>query len=83
VFDGEKLILNLATSAAGSPRVELQEAEGRPIPGYTLDDCHEIFGDSLERAVAWKGGEDVSALSGKPIRLRFVIKEADLYRFRF
>jgi hypothetical protein len=33
--------------------------------------------------VPWKQGSDVSKLAGQPIRLRFVMREADLYAFRF
>ena len=53
------------------------------MPGFTLADCLEIFGDALEYSVRWQGGEDVSALAGQPVRLRFVLKDADLYALRF
>jgi hypothetical protein len=33
--------------------------------------------------VAWKGGEDVSSLAGKPVKLRFRLKDADLFSFQF
>jgi len=82
-FQGKELEINFATSAAGSIRVELQEAAGSSIPGYTLADCPQIFGDQVERVVAWKGGSDVGRLAGRPIRLRFVMKDADLYSLRF
>jgi len=75
--------MNFSTSVAGGIRVEIQDAEGKPIPGFTLADCPEIFGDALQRAVAWKSGPDVSRLAGRPVRLRFVMKDADLYSFRF
>lgn len=32
--------------------------------------------------VSWDGAPDLSALAGQPIRLRFVIKDADLYSMR-
>ena len=53
------------------------------IPGYTLDDCPEIIGDEIERRVAWKQGADVSRLAGQPVRLRFVMKDADLFALQF
>ena len=83
VFSGDRLEMNFSTSVAGSVRVEIQDAEGKPLPGYTLDDCPEIFGDHLERAVHWEKGPGVGSLSGKPVRLRFVMKDADLYSIRF
>lgn len=82
-FSGQRLALNYATSAAGSVRVEIQDAAGKPLPAYSLNDCAEHYGDSVDQIVAWKGGSDVSALVGKPVRLHFVLKDADLYSFRF
>jgi hypothetical protein len=82
-FTGRNLCMNFATSAAGSIQVEIQDAEGKPVPGFTLDDAEPQFGDAIERIVSWKGGGDVSALEGKPVRLRFVLKDADLYALRF
>ena len=83
VFEGKELVINFSTSAAGSVRVEIQNAGGEAIEGFALADSAEIYGDEIERVVTWKGGSDVSKLSGKPIRLRFSIKDADLYSLRF
>ena len=55
----------------------------RYLPGFALADCHEVYGDDLERAVAWKGNPDLGALAGKPVRLRFELRDADLYSYRF
>ena len=82
-FEGAKLFVNFATSAAGELRVEIQDAAGKALPGFTLDDCPPIFGDTIERMVTWQKGGDVSSLAGKPVRLRFVLKDADLYALRF
>ena len=82
-FKGKQLEINYSTSAAGSVRVEIQDADGKPIPDFALEDCPEIIGDQIERTVSWKQGSDVGALAGKPIRLRFVLKDADLYSLRF
>lgn len=83
VFDGGNLTLNMSTSGAGSLQVEIQDAAGQPIPGYALADCPEVFGDELARVVRWRKGGDVRPLSGKPVRLRFVLKDADLYALQF
>jgi len=82
-FTGSKLSLNVSTSAAGGVRVELQRPDGQPIPGFTLDQCPEVFGDELERIVTWTGDVDLGSLAGQPVRLRFVLRDADLYAFRF
>ena len=83
IFSGQRLSMNYATSAAGSVRVEIQDETGTPIPGHTLSDCLEHYGDSVNQVVAWEGGSNVSALAGKSVRLRFVIQDADLYSLQF
>ncbi len=82
-FAGSALELNYRTGAPGFVRVEIQDAAGTPLPGFTLDDCPEIIGDEIGRVVAWKQGADVSALAGQPVCLRFVMKDADLFAMRF
>jgi hypothetical protein len=82
-FTGKKLLINFATSAAGSVRVEIQEADGKPISGFALEDSVETIGNEIERAVEWKNGDEVSSLAGRRIRLRFVMQDADLYALRF
>lgn len=82
VFSGAKLAINFATSAAGSIRVEVQDADGNPLEGFRLEDCPETFGDSIEQTVSWKAGNDLSKLAGQPVRLRMILKDADLYSFQ-
>jgi len=83
IFSGAELELNFSSSAAGALRVEIQDADGAPIEGFALDDCHEVFGDSLARTVSWKNDASLKDLAGKPVRLRFVLNDADLYAYRF
>jgi len=83
VFDGDSLKINYATSAAGSIRIELQDADGDPVPGYSSEECDEIYGDQLDRTVTWQGKGDVGELAGKPVRMVVQLKDADLYSFQF
>ena len=82
-FSGHQLQLNVSTSALGSVRVEISTAAGDPIEGFGLDDCDPVVGDKINYTVSWNGSSDVAELAGKPIRLRFVLTEADLYAMRF
>ena len=88
-FTGSQLVVNIATrndSAGpdgGSLRVEIIEAGGYPVEGFSLSDCIPLQGDSIDHPVAWKSGRDVGVLAGTPIRLRFHLQNADLYSFRF
>lgn len=82
-FDGDALFVNFSTGVVGALRVEIQDASGQAIPGFALDDCPIIVGDSIERRAEWLGNPSLGALAGKTVRLRFEIYECDLYSFRF
>jgi len=82
-FAGRELVLNYSTSAMGSVQVEIRDAAGKPLPGFSLDQCPAIYGDELEHVVAWEAGTDVSSLAGRPVRLRFILRDADLFSLQF
>ena len=82
-FEGGALSLNVGTSAVGSVCVGIQDGDGKALKGYTLRDCDEIYGDSLDRMVTWKGQADLRGLAGKPVRLHFALSDADLYSLQF
>jgi hypothetical protein len=74
---GAKLVLNYATSAAGSIRFEIQDPAGKPLPGLALDNSPLLWGDKIEQVIP------LPIPAGFPIRLRFVMKDADLYSIQF
>ena len=82
-FAGRELVVNYATSAGGSLRMEIQDGDGRPFPGFLLADCQRLVGDAVDQPVVWAEGSDVSSLAGQTIRLRFELLEADLYAIQF
>ncbi len=82
-FRGDRLMLNYSTSAAGGIRIEIQDETEKPIPGYSIDDAVEMIGNEIERAARWKSGDDVSSLVGRTVRLKFVMKDADLFALQF
>jgi len=82
-FSGTQLEINFSTSAAGGIRVEIQNQQGEAIHDFSLKDSREQIGNEIARVVSWKGGSDVSSLAGKVVRLRFVLKDADLFALRF
>jgi hypothetical protein len=74
--------VNFETTSGGSIGIEIQDAAGKPLPGFTLADCKPLSGDSIEQTVTWAGGS-VANLSGIPVRLRFVMQDADVYSIKF
>lgn len=83
IFSGTSLLINYSTAAAGRIQVEIQDQLGLPVKGFHLEDCLQIVGDEIEREVKWTGSPSLGELAGLPVRLRFVMKECDLYSFRF
>ena len=82
-FSGKELVLNFATSAAGFIKVEILDQEGNKIPGFELENSKEIIGNEIEKTVTWKSNPNLEKLNNKPVRLRFVMKDADLYSLKF
>ncbi len=82
-FSGDTLRLNYATSAIGTVRVEIQDENGRPIPGRSLGHCTEKYGDEIDGMIEWTDGSDLSPWSGAPVKLRITLSDADVYAYRF
>lgn len=84
VFAGNRLVLNVDTGATGELQVGLLEGDGRPIPGYGLDDCVYVNGNELRYEVGWLGkGSDLSRFAGRPVRLVLRLRGASLYALQF
>jgi hypothetical protein len=82
-FAGKTLSLNGRAASGGQIQVELQDAEGRPLPGRGLEDCHPITGDGVDLIARWHESSDVGTWADQPVRLRFAIRDAELFALQF
>ena len=82
-FKGNKLVINFSTSAAGYIKVEILDPEGNELEGFELENAEEVIGNEIKKTVTWKGNPDLEKLNDSVVRLRFVMKDADLYSFKF
>jgi hypothetical protein len=82
-FTGKELEINYSTSVAGEIRIELQDKNGKPLPGYTLEEAQPLIGNEISRVVTWNENGDIEKLASNPIRLHIYMKDADLYSIRF
>ena len=80
-FDGTKLVLNFRTPPSGRVAVELRDAAGAPLEGFTFADCDLLSGDHVARELTWKGSADLSALKGQDLVIAFRMYSAKLYSF--
>jgi len=65
--------------------VAIEEPNGQAVAGYTLSDSKPLKGDLLQQQVAWPAGGDISHLrrNHPAVRLRFELKNADLFSLQF
>lgn len=80
-FDGKYLFVN-AEVGKGKLLVEVLDAEGNPIDGFTKKECVAMSkANSTKQLIIWKGKQDLSSLNGENIRLKFYLSDGDLYSF--
>jgi len=82
-FTGETLVLNFSTSAAGYIKVEMLDLHGNSLDGFEEENSMEMIGNEIEKAVSWQGNPNLKNIMDQAVRLRFVMKDADLYSLRF
>jgi hypothetical protein len=80
-FAGKRLAINAQTKDQGLVVVELHDATGKTIDGFSKSD--PFRGDALRHVVTFNGNPDVSTLAGKPIAVRFQLADAKLFSFAF
>lgn len=81
---GRRLTVNYRADHDGKLRVELQDTEGRPFEGFSLDDCEPLTGDEVDATVRWKGGAmALPNMARRPFRIRFVFEKATLFSMQF
>ena len=82
-FDGKYFFVNADVKGKGAQlKVELLDADGNPIPGFTKRDCVVMRGaDKTKQLITWKGKQDLTELAGRTIRAKFYLTRGDLYAF--
>ncbi len=79
-FTGKHLFVNVDADE-GELRAEVIDADGKPIEPFTLANCKPLRTDGTLEQIVWDGGDDLSALKGKPVRFRFQLNNSSLYAF--
>lgn len=84
IFKGDSLFLNYSTAAPGYIRVGIVADEtGWPAKKFSTEECDIIYGNELSHQVTWKNNGNLSSFEGKSVRLKFEMKAADLFSFKF
>ena len=78
VFDGDRLTVNVDAGKEGSVVVELLGPDGVTLRS------EPITGDHIDAGVEWVGPQaSLAELAGKPVTLRFLLRDASLYAMQF
>jgi len=80
IFHGKHLFVNI-DCPKGQLKAEVLDADGKVIEPFSLKNCRAVSCDKTLAAVTWQGATDLSSISGKPVRLRFHLKNGSLYAF--
>jgi hypothetical protein len=78
-FSGRHLFVN-SDAREGELRVEVLDADGRPLPPFTSDRCVPVTTNGTRVAVRWEG-TDLQPLEGQTVRFRFHLTRGRLYAF--
>jgi hypothetical protein len=81
LLEGRSLYVN-ADAQGGTIGVEIVEAEGdTPIEPFGFANALPISANGVRQEVTWTGDPNLEDLKGKPVRLRFSLRNARLYSF--
>jgi hypothetical protein len=78
----KSMTLNAAVEREGEIRVQVRDAAGGVVEGFSFDACRSIQGDSVRLPVEWENhslGE--LAGSGRNLRFEFRIRQASVFGF--
>lgn len=59
----------------------LLDRDNRPIPGFTRADCQVFQGDSVRHVLKWKKDRFDDSSLDHDKKIRFYLKDADLYSY--
>lgn len=76
---GDQLWIN-ADAFRGRIVVAVLDINGNPLPDYSAANCIPLKGSNVRQAVRWVGHDHLP--EHRPIRLRFHIRNADLFSYR-
>ncbi|MEA3477784.1 MAG: glycosyl hydrolase family 32, partial [Bacteroidota bacterium] len=79
-FSGKHLFVNM-DGPGGRLYAEVCQQNGKPISGFTRDECLPISTDSTKQLVTWKDGDSLESLAGKPVRVKFYLTNSKIYSF--
>ncbi len=79
-FRGRHAFVNV-DCPEGELRVEVLNEQGKPIAPFTKDNCTPIRANRTLQVVQWKGAENLAAVAGQTVKLKFYLTNGKLFAF--
>ena len=76
------LVINGRCGPNGYIQAEVTDVWGNVWDGYSREECERFTGDSVRHRVTWSSPATLNQIIG-PVKLKFYLRDADLYGFRF
>jgi hypothetical protein len=80
-LSGTALEVNFSASSIGWLKVTVLDEQERELPGFGAAEAEELAGDAIARRVSWRGGRSLRELADRTVRLKFELRDADLFSF--
>jgi hypothetical protein len=79
--NSKKLELNAACGEGGYVDVEVTDVDENVLEGFSRGDCDTFTGNSVKTTITWNGKTEIPHQDY--LRLRFFMRDASLYSFKF
>ncbi len=80
LFSKKHLFVNLSTEK-GYLLAEILDENNNVIEPFSKEKCIPVSCNSTITPVKWQNVDDLSSVSGKPVKIRFYLKNGSLYSF--
>lgn len=81
VFNTPQITINAKCGPYGYVAAEIVDRHNNPIPGFTKTDCIAFTGDSVRNTLKWNTPAFPKKWVDKDKKIKFYIKNADLYSY--
>lgn len=81
VFRTPRITVNARTASSGYVVAELLDRNDNVVPGFGRDGCIPFKGDSVRGTIEWKTKQFAGEWIGADKKVRFFLKNADLYSY--
>lgn len=95
ILEGNRIEINCRSHIKNTPRLigslikaellqsPVEQLPAEAYPGFSIKDCDPIIAkDECHQVITWNGKSDLAKLHGKPVYIRFYIRNTCLYTFQ-